>query len=107
MWRKSGIEAAPEILTGEHSDDYGSGLTQQTGALERQLMKEPAQTMIGVFAQLSVIREWVDNGLPNSGEAAIKAYHDRVDSALRDAAAERGFDMPAYPGPMGAAISST
>ncbi len=52
--------------------------------------------MIGVFAQLSVMREWIDWGLNDSMEATIKAFQDRVDQTLRDAAAKLGFDVPAY-----------
>ena len=69
-------------------------------------MKEPAQTIIGVFAQLSVFREWIDNGLPNSGDATIREFYDRVDATLRSAAAARGVEVPAYVGPEGAPISS-
>lgn len=62
MWRQAQYADVPETLTGEHSDDYGSGQLQQTGAIEDQLMEKPATTLIGMFAQLSVMREWHDNG---------------------------------------------
>ena len=47
MWRLAGVLGSPKILTGEHSDDYGSGQVQQTGAIEDQLMEKPATTLIG------------------------------------------------------------
>ncbi len=106
MWRKSHDATTPDILTGEESDHYGSGLTHQTCALERQIMKHHAETLIGAFVHLSVFREWTDNGEPMGGEAIIKDFHDRADSTLRDAAAKHGFEVPAYPGPEGVPIPS-
>ena len=104
-WREAQDKTPPESLTGEDSDRYGEMLTERTEVFERQIVKEPAQTMIGVFAQLSVFRDWIDNGLPNSGDATIRGFYDRVDATLRDAAAARGVEVPAYVGPEGAPIS--
>ena len=43
--------------------------------------------------------EWADTGGDVAGGAAkIKTFQERVDSTLRDAAAARGFEVPAYVG---------
>ena len=93
-WRAVSGEKVPEGLEGEMSDLYLDGAGKQTAALEQQIMMATAETVLGAYAQITVLRDWVENGMPAAGKSIVKDFHNKIESALEYAVAKASVAEP-------------
>ena len=88
-WREVRATPTPEGLDGDEADSHTAGLVDRMIPLEVQILNAPAQTLIDAYAQIVMLADWEEDGVPTLvGDNGLKQFYASVEAALQDVATQ-------------------
>ncbi len=82
-WRR-----VPEGLTDDEAEAFNAQSADLADAVATEIVSASPDTLVGLFAQMAVLRYWAENAVPERAEAAVGRLCGRIEAALQDAAGQ-------------------
>lgn len=83
-------QSVPKGLTEEEGECFTARKADQADKVAIEIILASPDTLIGLFAQMAVLKYWTKNAVPDTCEAALGRLYGRVETALQDAAGPGG-----------------